>query len=305
MEKKSSKGLVSVIIPNFNRKSELVRAINSVFTQIYKDLEILVIDDHSDFSNEEYLAQQGILNNKIRVIRNSENKGLAYTRNIGIKAAQGELIALLDSDDYWEPQKIEKQVQLFCGNPLLDIVYCDTFLVMNHKKLLRNTVFINTDLWPHLLRGWKPPNPSTLMMKKSCFDKIGYFDEQLRHHEDFDFWLRVAGNLEVGFCMDILSNFSFDSEDRLSYTYKLKFERTHIFLNKWAKVISDREGNDVFTYFKKDLLSRMASETFVSSFKQKKFYNGVDVYFRYLLWDKAFYKLLLKIIIRKLIGKDT
>lgn len=305
MEKKSSNGLVSVIIPNFNRKSELVRAINSVVDQIYENLEILVIDDHSDFSNEAYLAQQGVLNHNIRVIRNSENKGLSYTRNVGIRAAQGEWIALLDSDDFWEPQKIEKQVQLFCENPSLDMVYCDTFLIMKDKQVPRNTTFINTDLWSHLLKGWKPPNPSTLMMKKSCFDKIGYFDERLRYLEDLDFWLRAAGNLEVGFCTDQLSNFSFDSEDRLSYTHKPKFERNSVFLHKWAKEISDREGSEVFSHFKNDLLFRMATETFIGSFKQKKFYNMIDVYFRYLLWDKAFYQMLLKKIKRKLLGKDT
>ncbi|MCH6234044.1 glycosyltransferase family A protein [Cognataquiflexum rubidum] len=292
--------LVSVIIPNYNRKKELVRALHSVFHQTYKNMETIVVDDCSFFSNAEYLLEKGLLMDDICVFRNSENRGLAYTRNRGIAEAKGELIAFLDSDDYWELEKIEKQVALFREDPNLDMVYCDTYLIINGVRLERNTKFFSSNLWRHLIEGWKPPNPSTLMMRKGCFIKSGLFSEELRHHEDFDFWLRAADRLNIGYCTEILSNFSFDSKDRLSNDYKIKFERTYKFLKKWESEITAREGKQTFQKFKKNMLSTMAIESFNSSFKHRKFQNVLSVYFRYLITDLKFYRLLKNKILRNL-----
>lgn len=285
--------LVSVIIPNFNRKSELLRAIRSVLSQTYKVIEIIVIDDGSSFSNSEYLVANGFLFNDLKVFRNPVNMGLSYARNRGISVARGDMIALLDSDDFWEPEKIAKQVALFNAKPELDMVYCDTYLFINGERVIRNTRFYDAELWTHLMTGWKPTNPSTLMMRKDCFEKVGYFDEKLRHHEDFDFWLRAADNLNIGYCEEILSNFSFDSKDRLSNGYKLKFKRTNVFLEKWEDKITAKNGPDEFLRFKNELFSRMAVETFNSSLRFKKYLNLFGVLFIYLFKDRRFYQLII------------
>ncbi|WP_162343337.1 glycosyltransferase family 2 protein [Cyclobacterium salsum] len=284
---------VSVVIPNLNRKSELIRAIQSVLNQTYKALEIIIVDDGSDFSNKEYLEANGFCGDLIKVFRNPVNKGLSYSRNRGISLAKGDFIAFLDSDDFWEPEKIQRQVQLFQSNPCLDMVYCDTYLLVNNKRVIRDTIFYDAEIWSHLMTGWKPTNPSTLMVKKNSFLKIGYFDETLRHHEDFDFWLRAADKLKIGYCTEILSNFSFDSEDRLSNEYKLKFERTRVFLEKWADKIVAKNGRMEFKKFKDDLISRMAVETFNSALRFRKYQNLLGVFFNYLIFDKRFLRLLM------------
>lgn len=287
-----SQTLVSVIIPNLNRKTELVRAINSVISQTYKAVEIVVVDDGSYFSNQQFLEAEGVRHDALRVFRNPINRGLSYSRNRGISWAKGELVAFLDSDDFWEPDKLERQIQFMHCNPDVDMVYCDTFLHINNQKVSRNTSFYDSELWDHLMSGWKPTNPSTLMMRKRSFQKNGYFDEKLRHHEDYDFWLRAADNLTVGYCKEALSNFSFDSKDRLSNEYLLKFERTGIFLKKWKPYIVSRHGLTEFERFKSDLTFNMAIETFNCSLKFRKFNNLLGVYFKYLISDKRFYQLL-------------
>lgn len=299
-EDKTLSPLVSVIIPNYNRKEELVRALQSVFNQTYKPMEIIVVDDFSFFSNADYLAEKGLLKSGMRVIRNPRNMGSAFSRNRGVSEAKGELIAFLDSDDFWEPEKIEKQVQLFQEDPSLDMAYCDTFLIINGVKLQRNTQFHSTNLWIHFIEGWRPPNTSTLMLRKSSFDKNGLFSEELKHHEDFDFWLRAADTLNIGYCTEMLSNFSFDSTNRLSNEYKLKFERTFKFLEKWESRITAKEGKEAFEKFKKSMISTMAIETFNGSFKHRKFNNVIGVYFRYLILDRKFYQLLVNKIVRNL-----
>jgi glycosyltransferase involved in cell wall biosynthesis len=283
--------LVSVIIPNLNRKKELIRAIQSVQGQTYKHFEIIVVDDCSEFSNKTYLEAKEIKFDAVQVIKNPINMGLSYSRNKGINKSKGKFIAFLDSDDFWEPEKIEKQVQLLQCNPTLDMVYCDSYLIINNKKITRNTEFYESKFWAHLSTGWSPTNPSTLMMRKRCFEKIGYFDEKLRHHEDFDFWLRASDHLNIGFCSDILSNFCFDSKDRLSYKYKSKFKETNIFLKKWEEKMIARNGLVEFNRFKAKLTSRMAVETFNSALRFKKYNNLMEVLFKYLIWDKRFYQL--------------
>lgn len=290
---------VSVLIPNYNRKEDLTRAIDSVLAQTYTNFEILVIDDHSSFSNEEYLSSVGYAHYKnLRVIRNEKNMGLAFTRNVGIQHAKGELIALLDSDDFWEKDKLEKQVQIFEKFPDTDLVYCDIFIVKDNVKYTRDTVFYRENLYDHLLSGWNPPNPSSLVIKKGAFSKIGGFDPILRHHEDYDFWFRLAkANLSVRYSEERLSNFSYDSPDRLSNTYKVKFDRTNIFLNKWEKEISSDKGKRNFADFKQNLITRMAIETFVNSIKIKKLLVTLDVYFHYLTFNRDFYKLIFRKIL--------
>ena len=97
---------VSVVIPSYNRKDIIGRAIDSVLAQTYKDIEIIVVDDGSTDGTAEYI-QKTFPNIKIFI---QENNGAASARNLGISKADGEYIAFLDTDDYWLPEKIAKQV---------------------------------------------------------------------------------------------------------------------------------------------------------------------------------------------------
>lgn len=100
--------VVTVVIPTRNRAALLARALNSVFAQTFKDIEIIVVDDAS---NEDLGLQSSINHKSFRVVRNSSSYGAQKSRLIGARLARGRFVALLDSDDWWEPFKIEKQIE--------------------------------------------------------------------------------------------------------------------------------------------------------------------------------------------------
>ena len=101
--------MISVVIPSYNGAETLFQAIDSVLCQTTKTpLEILVIDDHSTDDTLEKMGRYGE-NDRVRYIRNETNKGASASRNRGVQLAKGDYIAFLDADDYWDPEKLEKQ----------------------------------------------------------------------------------------------------------------------------------------------------------------------------------------------------
>ena len=116
---------VTVIIPTFNRGWIVSEAIDSVLGQTFRDVELIVIDDGSEDDTQAILnrylrCEHG---DKIRMIR-QENQGVSAARNRGIREASGRFIALLDSDDLWLPEKLEKQIEFFEKKP--DAMICQT-----------------------------------------------------------------------------------------------------------------------------------------------------------------------------------
>lgn len=181
--------LVSVIIPTFNRGWILREAIQSVIDQTYRPLEIIVVDDGSTDDTPEIIQAFG---KHIRVLV-QENKGVSSARNLGIRESQGELIAFLDSDDMWTPDKIDQQVAFFAENP--EAMICQT-----QETWIRNGKRVNPKN-KHQKKGgmiFEPSlhlclvSPSAVMMRPSLFELKGFFDEQLPACEDYDLWLRIT-----------------------------------------------------------------------------------------------------------------
>lgn len=185
----SMKHLVSVIIPTFNREKLVGRAIDSVMAQTYPRYELIVVDDGSTDDTPVLLARYG---NRIRVLRRAHG-GVSAARNCGIRAASGELIALLDSDDYWLPEKLAYQVEAFAGHP-------EIMLGQTEEIWIRNGVRVNPRRRHQKRAGLIFENslalclisPSAVMLRRSMFDEIGWFDESLPACEDYDFWLRIT-----------------------------------------------------------------------------------------------------------------
>ena len=185
---------ISAIIPSFNREEHLPIAINSIKNQTYHINEIIIIDDGSTDSTQEILKKI----NNIKVIR-TENFGVSHARNIGIKASKNDWIAFLDSDDIWMQNKIEKQVNFHKENQ--NILFSHT-----GERWIRDG---NRVKYPKSLK--KPQGEcflqnistckiaaSSVLMHKSIFDDIGYFDEKLKVCEDYDLWLRVTQKYAIG-----------------------------------------------------------------------------------------------------------
>ena len=117
---------VSVIIPAYNSESYLVQALTSVLTQTYINLEVIVVDDASTDSTVK--IARSFQDRRIRIISNSQNRGVSYGRNCGIRQAKGNWIALLDADDWYAPERLEKLLQLATTNNA-DLVADDLFLI--------------------------------------------------------------------------------------------------------------------------------------------------------------------------------
>ncbi|MGM0944209.1 MAG: glycosyltransferase family 2 protein [Bacteroidota bacterium] len=118
--------LVSIITPVHNSFSLIEDTINSVLNQTFTDWELILIDDKSSDNGLSILSKYEELDERIKLLKNKENQGAAITRNRGIEAAQGRYIAFLDSDDLWEPNKLERQLDFMRSNnyPFTFTAYC-------------------------------------------------------------------------------------------------------------------------------------------------------------------------------------
>jgi glycosyltransferase involved in cell wall biosynthesis len=197
---------VSVVIPTYNRKDILVETIQSVLDQSFNDFEILVIDNGSTDGTEHVIKE--IKDNRIHYHWMNPTGRPAFPRNVGIRMAQGEYVAFLDSDDLWLPEKLEKQVAFLENNPNLNWVYCK-FEQLEHTtgKISEptNWQYYQGKVAPKLIFKNFIASP-TLLINKSVFDKVGGFDERLNLStvEDWELWLRIASLYPVGFVPEVL-----------------------------------------------------------------------------------------------------
>lgn len=197
--------LVSVIIPTYNRQELVVRAIKSIINQTYTNLEILVVDDASNDNTE--VEVKKINDNRIKFIKNTINKGVSYSRNIGIKEAKGEIIVLQDSDDESFPNRIEEQARvLFKSDSSIGGVYCGKELIDSNTGEIINVNLTATDFKHNFVNGEYILTPGTglLMMRKSVFEDVGYFDESLRARVDTELAIRVAKKYNYAFVNKVL-----------------------------------------------------------------------------------------------------
>ena len=181
---------VSIIITTYNRKGFVKRAIASVLYQDWKDYEVIVVDDGSTDGTRDALS---IFGDRIRYISHPKNKGISSARNTGIKEARYPFIAFLDSDDYWLPRKISNQMLLFRENP--EAVACQTQEIWIRKGKRVNPkkrhLKPSGDIFVPSLRLCLV-SPSAVMLRKSIFEEVGLFDEELPVCEDYDLWLRIS-----------------------------------------------------------------------------------------------------------------
>lgn len=180
---------ISVVVPVYNRASFLKEALESVFAQTLPPLEVIVIDDGSTDETRNLCQNQFP---KIRYFY-QENKGVSAARNLGVRNAQGEWFAFLDSDDLWDPRKIEVQWKYIENNPEVRIFQTEEIWIRNgrrvnpKKKHAKKSGWIFEDCIPLCI-----VSPSAVAIHREVFDKVGLFDEELPACEDYDLWLRVA-----------------------------------------------------------------------------------------------------------------
>ena len=190
--------LISIIIPTFERQLSTEQAIYSAIKSINKlnteDYEIIIVDDCSEipftFNNPKYESQ-------IKILRHEKNKGPAASRNTGIKHSKGKWLAFLDSDDIWLSNKLVNQFRFIENNKIkeLDNVAITCGVIMKHlysqrKSEIRIPIEAS-DLSIFASGCWHSPG-SSLLISRKIFLEVGYFNENLRRLEDYEWFLRFA-----------------------------------------------------------------------------------------------------------------
>jgi len=228
--------LVSVIIPAYNAEKFLCEAIESVIDQTYKNIEIIIVDDASkDNTYNLALSLAAKCSLPIKVIKHYKNLGSAVARNTGIKQSSGKFIAFLDADDFWPENKIELQMSVL-KNKKVHIVHGglinfseDGFIKVDTEEKHQWRKKVNFKL---LLEDNRVITPTVLIVKEILED-VGYFDESLRHCEDYDLWLRLSRkNYKFSYINKVLlyrriHTNQLTSNDLLHMEYAIKVLKKH------------------------------------------------------------------------------
>ena len=180
-DNKSDHPTVSIIIPVYNRENYIRECLTSVLADDYPQKEIIVIDDGSTDNTSEILDEYS----GIKIIK-QENRGVSIARNEGIKASTGEFITYLDSDDIWLPGRIEPSLGYFRSNPGIDYVLGQQILFLEDeiqcpKHIEREALEKPTDA----------TNNGCLILRKSCYQKIGLFNTKYKKGEDTEWFFRA------------------------------------------------------------------------------------------------------------------
>lgn len=189
---------ISVIIPTFNRAQLVGKAIASAINQTYKHTEIIVVDDGSSDGTQDVVASFG---DSVKYVF-KPNEGVASARNLGIKISTGDLVAFLDSDDEWLPEKLEKQLAYLNNHPDYGMVLCDYYFKDSNHKITgksdrRKNIRQDGDILADVLLATSLV-PPTVLVKRKVLEDVGCFDENLKTAEDLDLHLRIAEKYKIG-----------------------------------------------------------------------------------------------------------
>lgn len=186
--------LVSVVIPTFNRAAWVGEAIDSVLMQDYTPIELIVVDDGSNDTTPQVV--QPYVSALTYIQR--PHRGVSAARNHGVTASRGELLAFLDSDDLWLAGKITTQVALFAQYPQLQACYTDEIWIRRGVRVNPRHIHRKHSGWIfHQSLPRCTISPSSIMLRRGQWDRLGGFDEQLPACEDYDLWLRLTSTTPV------------------------------------------------------------------------------------------------------------
>lgn len=193
---KEFRPLVSIIVPCYNSEKYLQECLNSILTQDYENVEVLVVNDGSIDGSEEIAKAFGQQDDRLKYFY-QDNNGVGSARNLGLREAKGEYVAFLDSDDAWLPGKLGKQIELLENNPDAVIFggvrhiyesdpqnYNDVFFEnFESKKQFLNYLLYQTD---------NVTFTGAVIFKREHLSKVGFFIEGISNAEDWDLWTKLA-----------------------------------------------------------------------------------------------------------------
>lgn len=260
--------LVSVVIPNYNYGRFLRAAVDGALAQTYKNVEIIVADDGSTDESDDVIKSYG---NKIRSFK-QKNAGVSAARNRAFQETRGELIAYLDSDDIWLPEKLEKQVKLF-RDAEIGLVHCGCADFDNDGKITAEHLNgLNGWVWEDLLRYKRPVilgGGSAVVVRREAIERAGGFDENLKIGEDWEFYFRVARLYKVGFVPEILLKYRRHAANHHANVKRMASDM----LRAYDKIFA--AGGDELTPLKRACYGRIHTIIAGSSWRAKNYADFV------------------------------
>ena len=194
-------GLVSVVVPTYKRSDMLARCMDSVLNQSYRNLELILVNDNEvgdEYSQKLYHLLEQYSDDRLRFVEQERHINGAVARNAGIRIARGEYIAFNDDDDYWEPQKLERQVKLLSS---LDESWGAVSCLMRiyNKNQLQEALLPYRDgsILLDLLERKTSMGTGALLIRHSALDAAGYFDENLVRHQDLQLFACLAEKYKI------------------------------------------------------------------------------------------------------------
>jgi glycosyltransferase involved in cell wall biosynthesis len=237
MESSETYPLVSVIIPCFNRERFVRETVESVLSQTWQNVELIVVDDGCTDGSRTILESYGdlltILEHTGRV-----NKGQSAAINLGLRHCRGEYIAILDSDDLFAPEKIEKQISYLIDNPEIGLVYANGYAIDEQGKKLYefyNKSHIEMSDPSRVLMDCYFLLPNNSLVRRNVMDQAGYFDEALRAAQDHDMAIRVAEVAKLGYMAEHLFYYRRHNDSISQKNAKRRWKNGYKILHKALK----------------------------------------------------------------------
>ncbi len=232
------------MIPTYKRVDYLDRLLTSIEAQTFKAFEVIVVDDNSPniIEYEPIIEKYKNIFNEFKFITKKQNRGAPHSRNIGIKEAKYDLIALVDDDDEWLPTKLEKQVDIFKNSDeKVGLVYTWTDVMDENRTIIHNyRSKIEGNAKKEILRECFIPSPSVMVRKKAIVE-AGLFDEQFPSCQDWDMWTRIImKGYEVKVLKDVVTiyhkhnngNIGLSNNAKLGYKMYYKKNVKYILYNQ-------------------------------------------------------------------------
>jgi glycosyltransferase involved in cell wall biosynthesis len=207
---------LSVIIPTRNRCEQLSRAVNSIFAQTWKNIEIIIIDDASTDNTILYLSDLVENNNNVKFISNKIAVGASNSRNLGINIATGYYIGFLDDDDIWHPQKAYKQISLLKASNKYSASTCNFKIIYQNFPFYRIKKIPQSNNLQDILKTNYLGGASMCLTYKHLLLQANGFDESLLSCQDWDMWFKLQNLGEIGIINEVLVDYYFHKSEQIT-----------------------------------------------------------------------------------------
>ena len=247
--------LISVVIPAYKRGHVIERAVRSVLEQTHQDFEILVVDDGSKDDTKSVVASLAKDDSRIHYFCHDTNRGAQAARNTGIKAAQGEWIVFLDSDDYFTLNSLEIRMLAAQREEVKVINSQCIVLKEDESRTVYGTPPLNGYIYRNLLHYYGPLF-SGLLIAKEALEKVGYLDEQIISYQDWDTVIRLAKYYPFGFVSEPTFIYDCRGDDTISQDMAREAEGYKQVFNKHFFEIVKNLGPQVVAHHYRHIVDR-------------------------------------------------